>query len=249
MADNPPKLGELVPEGETRRDAIHIAVAPLVAGMLLKPGQPVYIIDRSTEGKLLAWSVFNMDSAIGIVDPFLTEDVQKGQVFWLCLKPNSITSLKHVWTHPSFVASPLKENVKTVSKDFKTCSDKQALEAQLVLDPYDAITRKAYADWLEENGYIEDSVIQREWTYEKQTAEDELREFATKLEVSFAKLIRVMDNISNNNANPYDRDDTYIHCNGFDTPDYLPEEIWKYYENYKGKEVQDKTVRFVSCSC
>lgn len=78
-----------------KRDAIHLAVEPVTAGMGLEPGERVVVrngiamIAPSGEG-------------IGIVDPFLSEPVRRGQRFWFVLNPRLVTSLRHVWTHPAF---------------------------------------------------------------------------------------------------------------------------------------------------
>ena len=104
-----PVLGKLV-TGSAHRDAVHVAVVPVVAGQDLLPGDHV----RLVAGRALRLGL-GMRRApgvtIGVVDPFLdVAMVRKGECFWLCLYPGTITSLRHVWTHPAFqaVAPPLE---------------------------------------------------------------------------------------------------------------------------------------------
>jgi hypothetical protein len=97
-----PRLGQLIEDGDRRRDAIHIAVAPATAAGRLTPGQHVGLIE---EGNLEL--VGPCSRNIGIVDPFLTGEVEPGQRFWLFLYPGTITSLRHIWTHPEFAKAAL----------------------------------------------------------------------------------------------------------------------------------------------
>lgn len=76
-----PKLGELISDASAGRDAIHVAVIPMIATRVMKPGEHL---------------------SNGIVDPYLKEPVKPGQRYWLCLYPQTTTSLRHVWTHPLF---------------------------------------------------------------------------------------------------------------------------------------------------
>lgn len=86
-------IGQIIKEPQLQ-DAIHIAIAPVVAYRTLRPGEHVSLTD---DGKA---DIFG--KLIGIVDPFLGVDVYPGEKFWLFLYPGSITSLKHFWTHPAF---------------------------------------------------------------------------------------------------------------------------------------------------
>lgn len=88
-------LGKLITTPQ-QRDAIHIAVAPVVAGEVLNAGDRVFFDD----GKALGCMSGN--ESVGVVDPFLRSTVHAGQTFWLFLNPGSITSLRHDWTHPEF---------------------------------------------------------------------------------------------------------------------------------------------------
>jgi hypothetical protein len=94
MSETHPKLGQLI-EGDQNRDAIHIAVAPVVAGERLDPGEHVCLTPSG-------FAVLAQGKSIGVVDPFLRAFVGKGDKFWLFLTPGSVTGLRHEWSHPAF---------------------------------------------------------------------------------------------------------------------------------------------------
>jgi hypothetical protein len=91
-------LGSIIGASEAR-DAIHLAVEPVVAAESLWRGQDVGLLPdgkaSSKAGKML-----------GIVDPFLKAPVKAGDRFWLVVYPRQITSLRHVWAHPDFARTP-----------------------------------------------------------------------------------------------------------------------------------------------
>lgn len=85
-------LGTIIDE-TAGRDAIHLAVEPSVAAVRLFPGQDVGFVEGG---------MGPCNKPVGIVDPFLKSTVSPGQHFWLLIYPRQITSLRHVWEHPSF---------------------------------------------------------------------------------------------------------------------------------------------------
>lgn len=119
------KLGQLI-EGEAFRDAIHVAVAPVVAADILNPGQHVAFIDGDTER---VGSVVGSRKAIGIVDPFLNTLVPRGRRFWLYLFPNTVTGMRHEWQHPAFPT--------TAKEDSKQSKAEQWLRAFAVIHEAD----------------------------------------------------------------------------------------------------------------
>jgi hypothetical protein len=97
MSETITTMGKILPaDHQQGRDAIHIAVMPVVASCTMRPGEPV-----SLQGYASDEAVYdNSDNYLGIVDPFLAVSVQKGQKFWLFLRPGTISGLRHEWTHP-----------------------------------------------------------------------------------------------------------------------------------------------------
>lgn len=84
------------------KDAVHMAVAPVVAACVLRPGEHIGL---DNEGS----AVTQGGNHIGIVDPFLRVNVRVGETFWLFLYPGTITALRHEWSHPAFEPSVDKQ--------------------------------------------------------------------------------------------------------------------------------------------
>ncbi len=111
------KLGQLIEVPGVKKDAIHIAIAPVTAGENLKPGDRIGFLSDSTV------AAGATHPKLGIVDPFLTHDVRKGQRFYMLLFPNTITSLRHEWTHPNF-----KEQETVALEDEMVANAKEWIE-------------------------------------------------------------------------------------------------------------------------
>lgn len=91
------EVGKLISVDE-QRDAIHVAVAPVVASKVLWPGTHIgFVVEGDTQ------RVGVVATPIGIVDPFLKHRVSSEERFWMFLYPRTITSLRHGWTHPAFL--------------------------------------------------------------------------------------------------------------------------------------------------
>lgn len=85
------------------RDAIHLATIAVTSSERLYGGQHVGLLpDQTVSAKA--------PKLIGIVDPFLQMTVV-GERFWLVLYPRTITSLRHVWTHPEFDEEKIEDKI------------------------------------------------------------------------------------------------------------------------------------------
>lgn len=158
MADYVPKLGEFPGPGDTR-DAIHVAVIPVRAGETLSPGSWVHMKDDR------AYEVIP-PRAIGVVDPYLVNAwVQPGQAFWLCLKPQTITGLRHRWSHPAFAdvseELPSKEDVfAEAQKVVEHVAERRGVTTNELMAAAD---RYVFMDEMTDDRFKEDDNSTGEW--------------------------------------------------------------------------------------
>lgn len=133
------------------RDAIHVAIAPVMAGCRLHPGQHIGFNPYSNTVNTV---ISDCNLKIGIVDPFLKETIEPGTIFWMFLYPNTITSLKHLWTHPAF--SQEEDKVEAVyAKPSEKITSEQWIKnyaEQLDVGYKDLIN--AATEWLEYEEYM-----------------------------------------------------------------------------------------------
>ncbi len=88
------------PDSTAERDAVHVAIAAMIAAERLEPGQRVGFHDNGG-----ATDAISAGLTVGIVDPFLYGPVEKGERFWMLLLPGTVTGMRHHWIHPQFVKS------------------------------------------------------------------------------------------------------------------------------------------------
>lgn len=91
--------------GGEQRDAIHIAIMPVVCGEdHLSAGDEVGLVYGTKNVVKRKNSIYG-HATLGVIDPFLGGDIEsgmvrKGDVVWCFLKPGTITGLRHEWTRP-----------------------------------------------------------------------------------------------------------------------------------------------------
>lgn len=92
-------------KGNEQRDAIHIAILPVIAEAdFLSAGEQIGFVYGTTN------MVKADPNGIGVVDPFLHDMIRKGDRFWMFLMPNTITGLRHEWTHPGVDNQPVSKS-------------------------------------------------------------------------------------------------------------------------------------------
>jgi uncharacterized protein (TIGR02996 family) len=119
----------------------------------------------------------------------------------------------------------------------------QAFLKALANDPYDQETRLVFADWLEEHGLDDEAAEQRAWRREKQEAEDWLRFFAPKLEMTYKELLEVGEDIAQSGE----------YCFGDGEAPYLMQHNWedflKHWKNLTGSDAPDEPGRETRFRC
>ncbi|WP_254218431.1 hypothetical protein [Burkholderia multivorans] len=141
-------LGMILGPNE-KRDAIHLAVEPVVAADEFWPGERVALGPNGTAcraGKI-----------VGIVDPFLDDRVRRGERFWLVVLPRTIRSLRHVWEHPDFPASETSESAPGAPAGDAVSASRKWIEdfAGRIDQTYSRLMNAA-ENWLQYDDYTRD---------------------------------------------------------------------------------------------
>lgn len=111
-------LGQKLDGKNARRDAVHLACEPVV-NETRSDWHPNESMTFGSTGKLRP--AREGETVIGIIDPFMSAmnrddnwvTVEPGESCYLILLPGAVTSLRHVWSHPSFkdeVGEPTSES-------------------------------------------------------------------------------------------------------------------------------------------
>lgn len=117
-------------------------------------------------------------------------------------------------------------------------TDREAFEAKIDEDPLDDVARKVYADWLDENGFPEEAIRQRDWEAVKAASMEWIEEFATDISTddgsyySGEMLIKIAKRYVENGSTEYDNEAS------FDSDSLDWNEFWKHYEIVMSKKVK-----------
>jgi uncharacterized protein (TIGR02996 family) len=128
--------------------------------------------------------------------------------------------------------------------------EKAAFEEAIAENPYDEATRKVFADWLEDHGFDDEAVLQREWAPENmRAAEQWLKELADACSVGSE--LTVEDLIAA--AHAY-LDSGADLCLSVDTPRVMlnhPEQFWGVFMVLTGRPVpsEERSAKFITCAC
>lgn len=131
--------------GYQERDAVHVAVVPVIASEQLSRGQRVKLTPETRDHVSSAGT----NDYIGVVDPFLYDDtIGRGERFLILLRPDSVTSMRHHWSSPDFSVAIDVESSERWLRNFIEVSDMpdyDVVMAAAVGDPVSDV--EGYADY------------------------------------------------------------------------------------------------------
>jgi hypothetical protein len=212
-------LGSILKPGKEQRDAIHLAVEPVVAGEELEANQDVGFLPDGRVGKC--------DKPIGKVDPFLKQRVQPNQEFWLVIYPGKITSLRHVWEHPSVPVRSVVTSATTIpAKVHEEATSSSSLPSDEPETPRASYSRKWIEDYAARLSLEDDS--DDDGDYRERVTADELIQ----------------------GASAYLSSGDYLCKGSIFEGERLEEAFWEHYGNVTGEVVEeDQRNSFFTCSC
>lgn len=258
------KLGQILRD-EAHRDAVHVAIVPLIAPVRLSPGQHIDC-DGFPEGHVEA------GLPVGIVDPFLKEKVGKGERFYLCLYPNTVTSLRHQWTHPAFEEeTPGQDTPEPVQYPVHPLDESTAWRTPEVValckkmreaEGFEPEELPILADMISERGFSDENILKvMTKDYVKSVQRDRIvalihseetaaavrwiEEWAEELDQTYNRLMEAAETWLLENDYTYDNTESYKHV------DYSRwAEFWKNYEIVTGQDASKRSGdTFYTCSC
>lgn len=118
----------------------------------------------------------------------------------------------------------------------------------IAADRYDVVARRAYADWLDENGFDDEAAEQRKWTPARQEAEDWLRNLAEQMGLTYEDVIQA--------GHDWFRDEQHFIQEGTERARYVMSEsnnielFWRHWQTITEVEAPtDRQGQPFSCTC
>lgn len=100
------------PTPDSKRDAIHVAIEPAVAGANINLWHKWI---RKFNGE---WFPCGEQEAHGIVNCWRSEHLSKGDVFWAMIKPGTVNGMRHHWSHPELDEETPKKPTREESREW-----------------------------------------------------------------------------------------------------------------------------------
>lgn len=212
-------LGTII-DDTAKRDAIHLAVEPVVAGEPLYAGQHIGL-DENGQATTKA------KNKLGIVDPFVSGPIPMGYKFWMVIYPRVITSLRHVWTHPTLGDEP--EDKKKVESSV-TLYEEPVNEESSQFPVYEVVEKREYSFNLSGNADTWEQTASKGW----------VTSYAYDHNMTYEDLMWAAKN--------YIEHGDYITGGAEMEGEFVSDEFWDHYEIITGEKVEGRG-SFFSCSC